>query len=74
MNTAAMGRERLPVAITVDSFKPAEAALRVMADGHFAGQMAAVEIDGEAVGSIKFGLPTESRKIKNLRKILQKSR
>ena len=68
-----MGRERLPVAMAADSFKPAEAVLRVVVDGRFAGQTAAVEVDGEAVGSVKFGMPTESRKTKNFRKIVQKS-
>jgi len=52
---AALGREMLPVTVTADLYKPAEAALRVVTDGCFAGKTAAVEIDGEAVGNVTFG-------------------
>jgi len=48
---AAMGREMLPAAVN----KPAEAALRIVADGSFAGQTATVEIDGKAMGKLTFG-------------------
>ncbi|MCL2700789.1 MAG: alpha/beta hydrolase-fold protein [Phycisphaerae bacterium] len=52
---AAIGREMVPVTVTADSYRPADAALRVVADGSFAGKTATVEIDGKAVGHVEFG-------------------
>ena len=52
---AAMGRQMHGLNITADSYKPADATLRVVADGSLAGKTAAVEIDGAPVGKVTFG-------------------